>query len=161
MASAAEMLRRLSSLNNINVLEDMVYAEILENESELVDIKKEEYREGNIYSDGSAPYSNTSKYYVSGKEKYYKFKNKLNPKPGLGTVDLLLTGAYIESFGVKRKFNKYNFNATNWKTEKLKDQYNTNGKDILGLKQQKFNQFQKEIIKPRFVRKLQSIINKK
>jgi len=53
MASAAEMLRRLQSVNDINVLQDMVYVHIKANEDILRDLKEDEYEQGDIYSDES------------------------------------------------------------------------------------------------------------
>ena len=138
--SAAEMSRRLKPLLNQAKLEKLVEVEIRKNESELIDYKREEYKVGNIYGEPNAKafYSQTSKYEVSGDEFYYIFKNKLNPRPGLGHVDLILTGDFIESFKLlSRKNGKYLFDATNNKKYILEEKYG----NIFGLTDVHFNDF--------------------
>lgn len=151
MASASEMLRRLQSVSRISTLRDMVYDEIIKEEDNLKFIKEEEYLEGDIYS-------NSTKTTYSLPE-YAKIKHAKNPRAGLGIVDLINTGAFIDSFKLnKPKQNKYLWGATDGKR---KDIVNMFGSDIMGLNQESFEKFQIEIIKPRFVRKLKEIINKK
>lgn len=153
MASAAEMLRRLKSVNDINVLQDMVYVDIKANEDIMRDLKEEEYEQGDIYSDKT-----TASYKA---EWYAKIKHEQNPRAGLGNVDLINTGAFINSFYLKKpKGNKYLFDSTDKKKNKLKGKYGKFG-EIMGLKQQTFEDFQVVIIKPLFIDKLQKIINKK
>lgn len=150
MASAAEMLRRLKSVNDINVLQDMVYVDIKANEDIMKDLKEEEYEQGDIYSDKT-----TDSYKA---EWYAKIKHEQNPRAGLGNVDLINYGDFINSFKIaKPKGNKYLFDATDKKKNKLINKYG----DIMGLKQQTFEDFQVVIIKPLFIDKLQKIINKK
>lgn len=151
MCSAAEMLRRLQSVNKITVLRDMVYDEIIKEEDDLKFIKEEEYLEGDIYSTGT---KTTYAWDSYKKEKYAK-----NPRAGYGNVDLINTGAFIDSFKLnKPKQNKYKWGATDSKRNKIVDMY---GEEIMGLNQESFDKFQIEIIKPRFVEKLRKIINKK
>lgn len=150
MCSAAEMLRRLKSVNDINVLQDMVYVDIKANDDIMRDLKEEEYEQGDIYSDKT-----TASYKV---EWYAKIKHEQNPRAGLGNVDLINYGDFINSFKIaKPKGNKYLFDATDKKKNKLINKYG----DIMGLKQQTFEDFQVVIIKPLFIDKLQKIINKK
>ena len=150
MASAAEMLRRLQSINNISLLRDIVYDEIIQNESILRDIKENELEQGNIYSnETTARYKN---------KEYAQDKHEQNPRAGFGVVDLINSGNYIKSFKLKTpKLNKYKWTATDNKKNKISKKYG----DVMSLNQETFDKFQIEIIKPRFVRKLQSIINKK
>jgi len=150
MASAAEMLRRLKSVNDINVLQDMVYVDIKANEDIMRDLKEEEYEQGDIYSNKT-----TASYKA---EWYAKIKHEQNPRAGLGNVDLINYGSFINSFIIpKPKGNRYIFGATDPKKNKLIKKYG----DIMGLKQQTFEDFQVVIIKPLFIDKLQKIINKK
>ncbi len=150
MCSAAEMFRRLQSVNDINVLQNMVYEDIKANEDILRDLKEEEYMQGDIHSDET-----NSRYKT---EWYAKIKHDENPQAGLGNVDLINTGSFINSFKIaKPKANKYLFNATDWKKNLLKKNYG----DIMSLQQQTFEDFQVVIIKPLFVEKLRKIINKK
>lgn len=150
MASAAEMYRRLQSVNKITVLREMVYAEISEKEKDLLDIKYDEFEQGDIYGNYT-----TSRYKNA---EYGNMKYQQNPRAG-GNVDLIYTGAFLESFKLnKPKQNKYMFGATDKKRNKLVEKY---GIDIMGLNQDDFDKFQIEVIRPKFIKKLQSIINKK
>lgn len=151
MASAAEMLRRLESVSKITTLRDMVYDEIIKEEDNLLFIKEEEYLEGDIYSNGTKT--------TYAWKSYAEYKYGKNPRAGFGNVDLINTRAFIDSFKLnKPKLNKYTFGATD---KKRNDIVNMFGNDIMGLNQDSFEKFQVEIIKPRFIRKLQTIINKK
>ena len=150
MASAAEMLRRLKSVSKITTLREMVYEEIMKEEQILLDLKEEEYEEGNIRSNKS-----TSMY---KNQDYADEKHEMNPRAGYSIVDLMYTGAFINSFKInKPKANRYIFGATDPKKNKLIKKYG----DIMGLKQQTFEDFQVVIIKPRFIKKLQQVINAK
>lgn len=144
------MLSRLQSVNDINLLQNMVYEDIKANENILKDLKEEEYEQGDIYSNQT-----TAKY----KNKWYSdYKNELNPRAGKGVVDLINTGSFINSFKIdKPKGNKYLFDASDGKKGALIGSYG----DIMGLNQEAFEDFQVVIIKPLFAKKLQSIINKK
>lgn len=150
MVSATEMLRRLQSVNDINVLQDMVYVHIKANEDVLRELKEDEYEQGDIYSDEST---------ASYKSRWYaEYKNDLNPRAGMGVVDLINTGSFIKSFKIQKpKGNKYLFDATDKKRNKLKGKYG----DIMSLKQQTFEDFQYVFIKDPFVADLRKIINKK
>lgn len=151
MASAAEILRRLESVSSIATLREMVYDQIIKEEDNLKFIKEEEYLEGDIFSTGT-------KTQYAWKD-YAEYKNRKNPRAGLGNVDLINTGSFIESFRLnKPKANKYTWGATDSKRNDIVGMF---GNDIMGLNQDSFNKFQAEIIKPRFVRELQKIINKK
>lgn len=151
MASAAEMLRRLKSVSRITTLRDMVYDEMIKEEHTLIMLKEQDFLEGDIYGTG------VKDTYAS--KTYAEEKFRQNSRAGKGNVDLIHTGAFIDSFKLnKPKQNQYTFGATDSKTPKIKAMF---GNDIMGLNQEVFNKFQLEIIKPRFVRKLKDIINKK
>jgi hypothetical protein len=148
MASAAEFLRRLQSVNKITVLRDMVYDEIKANEDILRDIKEEEYEEGNIRSNG------TLSTYAS--KNYAKQKKFDNPRAN-GFVDLMDTHDFIDSFKLnKPKQNRYTWGATDSKRNDLVKKYG----DIMSLDQESFDKFQIEVIAPLFRKKLKAIINR-
>jgi len=150
MASAAEMLRRLKSVSRITVLREMVYDELIKEEHTLVMLKEQDFLEGDIYGSGAKD-TYASKIYAQ--EKFKK-----NQRAGFGNVDLINTGAFIDSFKLnKPKGNKYLFGATDPKRNILVKDY---GIDIMGLNQDVFDKFQKEIIAPRFIKKLKEVINK-
>ncbi len=150
MASAAEMLRRLQSVNDINVLQNMVYVHISANRDILKDLKEEEFEMGDIRSENN----------ISGYKSldYAEEKHKQNPKAGFGVVDLIKTGSFINSLQVgKPKGSKYKFNFLDPKRNKLVKKYG----GIEGLQQQTFEDFQVVIVKDLFVADLRKIINKK
>lgn len=148
MASAAEILRRLQPVTKITTLREMVYDEIKAEEELLKDIKEEEYKVGDIYG-------NKSKRIY--KDFFYaEYKNAKNPRAGFGNVDLINEGSFIESFRLnKPNQNKYKWGATDKKRNTLVGMY---GEGIMGLNQESFEKFQLEVVKPRFVKKLQRII---
>lgn len=156
MASAAEMLRRLQSVNKITVLREMVNKQILNHEEELRLLKERAFLKGDIWGNGSradyAPYED------SFGEDYGEMKFRKNPR-AMGNVDLILSGDFINSFKLnKPKQNKYLFGATDSKRNKLVEKY---GIDIMSLNQDTFNEFQIEVIKDPFIEDLRKIINKK
>jgi len=151
MASAAEMLRRIKGLSQINTLREMVAEQLVKEEDNLIELKKQQFLEGDIYG------SNVKDTYFSSTYASQKFLQ--NPLAGFGNVDLIKTGSFIESFQLlKPKEGKYLFGATDPKKGKLVKMY---GLDIMGFNQQVFNKFQKDIIAPRFLKQLKKIINKR
>jgi len=147
--SAAEMGRRIQALAKITVLREMVNEELIKEEDTLRMLKEQDFLEGDIYGNGAKDTYASSLY--SG------FKKKQNPIAG-GNVDLILTGAFIDSFKLnKPKENRYLFGATDPKKSILVGKY---GIDIMGLNQEVFNKFQKEIIAPRFVQKIKDQLNR-
>jgi len=150
MASAAEMLRRLKTVSRITTLREMVYDELIKEEDTLIMLKEQDFLEGDIYGTGTKD--------TYAWKSYAEEKFKKNTRAGFGNVDLINTGAFIDSFKLnKPKANRYQFGATDPKRNTLVGMY---GIDIMGLNQQVFEKFQIEIIKPRFVKKLKEIINK-
>lgn len=149
MASAAEMLRRLNTVTNITTLREMVYDEIKGEEEGIKVIKSEEFLEGDIYSTGrKTTYESLA---------YASMKHKKNPRAGFMNVDLINEGSFIESFRLnKPKQNRYKWGATDKKRNILVGMY---GDGIMGLNQESFEKFQIEVVKPRFVKKLQIILN--
>ena len=126
--SAKEMSRRLKPLLNQQHLKNLVNIEIINDEDKLVAIKKQQYIIGDIFSNGKkAKYSKKSRVVEGGGELYRDFKNKLNPKAGLGNVDLILGGSFINSFFIEEKGEGYIFAATDSKVDDLIDRY---GEDI-------------------------------
>lgn len=148
MASAAEILRRLDSVTKITTLREMVYEEIKAEEEGLKVIKEQEYLDGDIYSNGrKSLYSN---------EDYAEYKYVKNKRAGFGNVDLINTGSFLESFRLnKPNKNIYKWGATDKKRNILVEMY---GEGIMGMSQEAFEKFQLEVIKPRFVKKLQRAI---
>ena len=150
MASAKEMLNRLKSVSKITTLREMVYEHIKANEDKLRDLKYDEYEQGDIFSNHT-----TLRYKWDW---YGNYKYEINPR-AMGNVDLIYTGSFIDSFKInKPNKNAYLFGATDSKRNELVGRY---GIDIMGLNQDTFNSFQKDIIAPLFIQDLQKIINKK
>lgn len=150
--SAAEMSRRLKPLLNQQHLKNLVNIEIINDEDKLVDIKKQQYIVGDIFSNGKkAKYSKKSRVVEGGNELYRDFKNKLNPKAGLGNVDLILGGSFINSFFLEEKGEGYIFSATDSKADNLLGRY---GEEIFNLNQKAFNDFLIKYVKDDFVKVL-------
>lgn len=127
----------------------MVNEELIKEEANLKLLKRQDFEEGDIFGDG--------KTYTYQSLAYSNFKKTVNPKAG-GKVDLILTGAFVESmYLLKPKTGRYLFGATDNKRSKLIEAYSIN---IMGLNQNVFDKFQKEIIAPRFVRKIKNILNR-
>lgn len=127
----------------------MVNEELIKEEKTLKVLKHQDFEEGDIYGDG--------KTYTYRSTNYANFKRTINPIAG-GKVDLILTGAFVDSmYLLKPKTGRYLFGATDNKRSKLVEAYSIN---IMGLNQNVFDKFQKEIIAPRFVRKIKNVLNR-
>ena len=109
-----------SSTQNI---ESEILSLLVENESEIRDMIKQRWRNGFIYSDNTKDFYKKRKYWVSGDEWYPDFKHKLNPIPGHYVVDLILTGALVESIKTVLNSNNIEIISTNDKYEKIGRQY--------------------------------------
>jgi hypothetical protein len=129
-------------------LKNLVNIEIINNEEKLVDVKKQQYLVGDIFSNGKkAKYSKKSRVVEGGTELYRDFKNKLNPKAGLGNVDLILSGSFINSFFLKEKGEGYIFESNDSKADDLLGRY---GEDIFNLNNKAFNDFLIKYVKKPF-----------
>jgi len=127
------------------VLRELVNEEVIKEETNLKQLKRQDFEEGDIYGNG--------KTYTYRSQNYSNFKRNINPLAG-GKVDLILTGAFVDSmYLLKPKTGRYLFGATDNKRSKLVEAYSIN---IMGLNQNVFEKFQKDIIYPRFMRKLKS-----
>lgn len=138
----------MKPLLNQQHLKNLVNIEIINNEEKLVDVKKQQYLVGDIFSNGrKAKYSKKSRVVEGGTELYRDFKNKLNPKAGLGNVDLILSGSFINSFFLKEKGEGYIFEASDSKADDLLGRY---GEDIFNLNNKAFNDFLIKYVKKPF-----------
>jgi hypothetical protein len=122
-----------------------VNEELVKEETNLKRLKEQDFKEGDIFGTGeTANYRSIN---------YRNYKASINPSAG-GKVDLIVTGAFVDAmYLLKPKGNKYLFGNTDAKRNILKEMY---GDNIFGLNQNVFNKFQKEIIAPRFIRRLKS-----
>lgn len=73
---------------------------------------------------------------------YANYKSLLNPLAGKGNVDLIQTGAFVNSLFVKPFSKGYIFDSENEKKGRLIGKY---GLDIMGLNQETFNKRQKDL----------------
>ena len=121
---------------------------IQKNEQPLKNLKIDEFKQGKK-PDGS----NIGRYRSMD---YAVFKHNLNPVPGIGNVDLMLEGNFTNRLFVLRSSeNSFLFNSTDDKTPKLLNKY---GKENMGLNQKTFDDFQKDIIAPQFLKKIKTEI---
>jgi hypothetical protein len=141
--SPAEYHRRLQKVRKITTLRELVAEEVIKEEANLLELKKQDFEEGDIYGNGRT--------YTYQSQEYSDFKKTVNPL-AKGKVDLILTGAFVNSmYLLKPKQGRYLFGAKDKKRNKLVEDYSIN---IMGLNQNVFEKFQRDIILPRFIRKL-------
>lgn len=138
--SPKQFHQRLQPLLNPVHLKNLVNVEIIENEDKLIAIKRDEYEQGDIYSNGSTR---------SYKWKSYSDEKRiLNPRAG-GKVDLILTGDFIKSFQITEKGKGYIFKATDRKTSLITNRY---GKGIFDLRDENFIAFHIRYVYPGFLK---------
>ena len=139
--SPAEYQRRLQTVLKLPKLQEIVAELILKDEVSVKQLKESDYKEGDIYGNGAKDtYRSLS---------YASYKRTLNPLAG-GNVDLIVTGQFVDAmYLLKPRGGKYLFGNRDKKRNILKQMY---GEDIFGLNQEVFAKYQKEIIRPRFVR---------
>jgi len=143
--SAKQYQKNLQSVMKISFLRELVNEELIKDEATLKNLKEQDFLEGDIYGDGTRQ--------VYENRDYSLFKERLNPLAG-GSVDLIVTGAFVDAmYLLKPRGNKYRFGNRDKKRNILKLMY---GDNIFGLNQAVFAKYQKEIIAPRFIRKLKS-----
>ena len=156
--SAKEFSKKLKKLANLNELQKIAEIEIRKNEKALVGYKIAEYLDGNIYGepDAKAYYSPYSMVEKGGTETYAEYKHKLNPFAGEGVVDLILTGAFVESMYLLKPNNgKYLFDARDSKKSDIVDRYG----NVFGLTQDAFNDFIYEYVANGFRNELKTRLN--
>lgn len=89
-------------------------------------------------------------------EDYAAKKNAQNALAGYGNVDLIRTGAFVNSMFPVRSGRGFIFDASNDKKELLVEKY---GKDILGLNQRTFYRIQREYYAEYIAKFIQQKIN--
>lgn len=145
--SAKEMSKRLSQVANEVYLKNLVNEGIVENESKLIAIKKDEYEQGNIYSNGK------SRTYAW--EWYRKEKELMNPKAS-GFVDLIYSGSFIGAFELIEKGKGYIFKSNDRKSILLENKYNNSKSNIFDLNQDVFNNFINKYVRKDFVKAIKT-----
>jgi len=126
----------------------MVSEELIKDEKTIKLLKEQDFLSGDIYG------NDTNVAYRS--KNYELFKSRKNPLAG-GSVDLIVTGAFVDAmYLLKPKQGRYKFGNTDKKRNILKEMY---GDNIFGLNQNVFNKYQKEIIAPRFLRRIKTTAN--
>jgi len=147
MVSFKEAAKRLKKINNLSYLRKIV-KEIILSDKFLPDAKAAEFKEG------KNPDGSLIGFYRS--DSYEQMKRQMNTEAN-GTVDLMLTGAFIDSFFVKSKgTGKFIFDATDGKKSMLKEKY---GNQIMGLNQSTFDEIQKNVYVQKLITQLKKEIN--
>jgi hypothetical protein len=137
----------LSRVAKEQTLKILVNAEIAENEERLIAIKKDEYEQGDIYSNG------VRRTYAW--KAYRQEKQLLNPRAD-GFVDLIYSGRFIAAFELTTKGKGYTFLSTDSKSNLLKSKYNNSKSDIFDLNQDVFNQFIDKYVKKGFIKAIKT-----
>lgn len=78
-------------------------------------------------------------------KKYAQLKANKNPKPGMWTPDLILTGAFTESFKIDISGDNLKYSATDSKAPELTKKY---GDDIFGLSENSNEYYAQNIVFP-------------
>ncbi len=84
---------------------------------------------------------------------YAEEKNRMNPGPGMWNPDLILTGAFVESFTAKLSGQSIDFEATESKADDLIEKY---GKDVLGLEDTQQEYYNYEVFYPEFAGEIEN-----
>lgn len=139
--SAAEMLRRLNRITE-TMLQEEVEDIILTTPKLLKEAKEIEFLQGR----------RPDKKYIGNYRNpdYAEDKNMLNPIPGYGHVDLIVSGRFVNNlYPYRTRKNRYLFaNRVDYGVE-LIEKY---GKDILGLNQNTFFRIQRDYYKPHIIK---------
>lgn len=142
--SAKQYQQRLQPLLSIVTLREIADEEIQKEEQTIKGLKEQDFLEGDIYGDGKTLVQYRSR-------NYENFKSRINPLAG-GTVDLIVTGKFVNAmYLLNPKQGKYLFGNRDRKRNILVEIY---GDNIFGLNQNVFTKFQKDIIAPRFIRRI-------
>lgn len=123
----------------------MVTEIVLKDSQNLRELKESEFESG------LRPKSSKIGKYAS--EGYAKHKNAMNPKAGLGNVDLIYTGAFVNSLFVKPFSKGYIFDSNNSKSGNLIGKY---GLDIMGLNQETFNKRQNDFYRFELIKNIKT-----
>jgi hypothetical protein len=113
-------------------LKNLVNIEIINDEDKLIAIKRNEYEQGNIYSNGK------SRTYAW--DWYRDEKELLNPRAG-GFVDLIYSGRFIGAFELIEQGKGYIFKSNDSKSGELSGRYNNQKSNIFNLDQNVFELF--------------------
>jgi hypothetical protein len=158
--SAKQYQKRLQKVTKLSLLREMVNEELIKDEKTIKILKEQDFLQGDIYGNDTYSLYHPNNSYEANQKAGYKlyepFKNSLNPLAN-GHVDLILTGAFVDAmYLLKPKQGRYKFGNTDKKRNILKEMY---GDNIFGLNQNVFNKYQKEIIAPRFLRRIKTTAN--
>jgi len=132
-------------LLNLQHLKNLVNTEIIDDEDKLIAIKKNEYEQGDIYSNG--------KRRTYALDSYKEIKRQMNPRAD-GFVDLIFSGSFINSFLIieSKTKDKLIFKSTDSKYELLGDKYNNSVSNIYNLDQEVFDNFLDKYVKKDFIK---------
>lgn len=137
MATLLKILNAYQNLNVNEVSEDALEATT----QELRKRQRGQMESGkNAYGEIIGRYRNPA---------YARKKQAMNPKPGLGNVDLKLTGATHRDIYSEVRGNKVIIDSTNEKTQKLAEKY---GEQIFGLSPEVKKDYINEDLRPVFIR---------
>lgn len=145
--SAKQYQAKVKQLMKISLLREIVKELLLKDEKTLKLLKEQDFLRGDIYGN--------DRQYNYRSQSYSLFKQQMNPL-ARGKVDLILTGAFVDAMFLKSVGGgKYMFGNSDSKAGMLVETY---GREILGLNNEVFTTYQKEILKARFVRELKKYL---
>lgn len=134
----ADVMDMIENLNSLNIDKEAKVA-IAKTTNDMVKLNQEQLTYG-LRADGKkiGHYRNSE---------YAAMKNAMNPLPGFGFVDLILTGAFYESFEIDVNGDELERFATDSKADSLIDKY---GDEVFGLTENNQEFYNEEIFYPLF-----------
>lgn len=130
---------KISKVNTDQVVEDSMG----EVSPLIADRQKDQMREGK-----NSKGAKIGRYRSPG---YARMKNRMNPIPGFGVPDLLLTGAFYNEIFAEPRGNKLVISSTNEKIAKLEDRF---GPEIFGLNRNTKAELIREDLRPVFMKNI-------
>jgi len=132
----------LDMIENINALDihELAVNAIMSTEDAMVNLNREQLTEG-LDSRGHKLKP------TYGSKAYATKKAAQNPRPGKWNPDLILTGAFVESFKVSLSGDDLKFEASDIKAPDLLEKY---GDDVMGLMDTQQEHYNNNIFYPEF-----------
>lgn len=135
----ATVLDLLDNLKDLDVAEEARKA-VNETAHHMADLNREQLAAGyDARGHKLTPHYSSKSYAVK--------KNAMNPEPGMWHPDLMLTGAFTESFKVSASGDDIEFEASDPKADDLLERY---GDDVLGLFDTQQEYYNERIFFPEF-----------
>ncbi len=141
MPTTIDLIRNSQALN----VESEAVTSIQRTEKDMAELNREQLAAGfDAQGDRLMPYRSRD---------YAEFKHQMNPEPGLGNPDLILTGAFVHSLRVRGQGKNIIFHASDIKADDLLKKY---GDDVLGLSDRQQEYYNEDVFYPVFSKRIEN-----